>query len=200
MLRFAVAIVIGLGFLAGPRAMAQMPAEKYATEWGFTSGGAIDLPGGAFGGEFWATQFRWGKILTAPHGPGPFRGTFEYAFEIVPAIVLRQARFHPAQPGGALFGGGFTPLVFQWNFTSSQQIVPFFQIAGGALWTTRDFPHVGSSFNFTPQGGLGAYWFVRPQRAVSFGVRFHHISNAGITDPNPGHNALYFYAGLSWWR
>jgi hypothetical protein len=160
----------------------------------------MDAPGGAIGGEFWTAQLRWGKVLTTPHGPGPLRGTFEYAFEIVPAMVLRQARWHPSQSSDTIFGGGLTPLLLQWNFTSAQQLVPFFHVAGGALWTTRDFPVIGSSFNFTPQGGIGAYWFVAPRRAVAFGVRFHHISNAGITDPNPGHNALYFYGGVSWWR
>ena len=176
------------------------PAERFSTEWGFTTGGATDLPGGARGGEFWAMQLRWGKVLTPQYGPGVLRGTFEYAVEIVPTMVLRQARFHPSQPSGGIFGGGFNPIVLQWNFTSHDRFVPFFQIAGGTLWTTRDFPHGASSFNFTPQGGIGAYWFARTNRAVSFGVSYHHISNAGITKPNPGHNALYFYGGLSWWR
>jgi hypothetical protein len=164
-------------------------------------------------------QLRWGKVLTAPHGPGVLRGTFEYAFEIVPAMVLQQARFPsscegvPAFPffdpcafsirfnnSETIFGGGFTPLVFQWNFTSNRRFIPFFQIAGGALWTTRDFPDPGSSFNFTPQGGMGAYWLTGEHHTLSFGARFHHISNAGITDPNPGHNAIYFYGGFSWWK
>ena len=26
------------------------------------------------------------------------------------------------------------------------------------------------------------------------------ISNAGIASHNPGHNSLYFYTGISWWR
>ena len=74
-------------------AAAQMPAERFATEWGITSGGAMDMPAGATGGQFWAVQLRWGKVLTAPYGPGPLRGTFEYAFEVVPAMVLQQAGF-----------------------------------------------------------------------------------------------------------
>src|SRR3970282_2964226 len=76
------------------------PTQRHVTEWGFTTGAAVDLPGGARGGEFWAMQLRWGKVLTAPHGPGPLRGTLEYAFELVPAMVLRQANIRLCRIGG----------------------------------------------------------------------------------------------------
>jgi len=173
-------------------AMAQSPVQRHSTEWAVMSGGAVDLPGGARGGSFWAMQLRWGRVLTNPHGPGLLRGTLEYAFEIVPAMVLRQS--------GTVFGGGFNPLVLQYNFSAKQRVVPFIQLGGGMLFTTRDFPAGTSSFNFTPQGGIGAYWVRSERTAMVLGVRFHHISNAGISKPNPGHNALYVYGGLSWWR
>jgi len=198
------------------------PFVRHSAEWGFTTGGAADLPGGARGGEFWAMQLRWGKVLTAPHGPGPLRGTLEYAFEIVPAMVLRKTTIGTPEPpcpapsshffdpcafsvpgapaAGTAFGGGFNPFFWQYNFTSHPRIVPYFQLGAGMLFTSRDFPAGTSSFNFTPQAGIGGYWFAKPDRAVSFGVRYHHISNAGLSKPNPGHNALYFYGGLSWWR
>ena len=186
--RMGAVVLAAVLSLGAPMAAGQVPAEKFATEWGITSGGAADLPGGAF--------------------------------EIVPAMVLRQAG-HPVCIGGIaggnfpssnsicilipvdmrwLYGGGFNPLVLQWNFTARERLVPFIQMGGGTLWTTRDFPAGTSAFNFTPQGGFGAYWFTRPQQAFSFGVRYHHISNGGRSKPNPGHNALYFYGGLSWWK
>jgi lipid A 3-O-deacylase len=204
------------------------PAERHATEWAFTTGGAANVGGGARGGDFWALQLRWGKVLTSPHGPGPLRGTLEYAFEIVPAMILRRTTIGqtcistPSAPApGALgtptlyfdpcdfalpnrsstaYGGGFNPFFWQYNFTSHPRVVPYFNLGAGMLFTSQDFPADTSSFNFTPQGGIGAYWFAKPNRAVNFGVRYHHISNAGITKPNPGHNSLYFYGGFSWWR
>jgi lipid A 3-O-deacylase len=240
-LRSLVVAVCLLGFCS--LAAGQSPAESHATEWALTTGGAADLPGGARGGQFWAMQLRWGKVLTAAHGPGALRGTLEYAFELVPAMILRQtctatstltftsltdfltgasttttllphgctvSQFAvSADPGPAslainkpttLYGGGLTPFFWQYNFTSSARVVPYFNLGAGMLFTSQNFPAGTSSFNFTPQGGIGAYWFQKPHRAVSFGVRYHHISNAGITKPNPGHNALYFYGGLSWWR
>ena len=156
---------------------------------------------GAKGGEFWALQLRWGKVLTAPRGPGPLRGTLEYAFEAVPAMVLRRTCL-PSSCGKSAYGGGFNPFFWQYNFAAKpqQKIVPYFNLGAGMLFTTQDFPVGTSSFNFTPQGGIGAYWFMNADRAINFGVRYHHISNAGITKPNPGHNSLYFYGGFSWWK
>lgn len=183
-------LLVGLALQA--LAVAQAPTERHSTEWAAMSGGAADLPGGARGGSFWAAQLRWGHVLTSPYGPGPLRGTLEYAFEAVPAMVLRES--------GSIFGAGFNPLMLQYNFATERRFVPFIQVGGGTLWTTRDFPPGTSSFNFTPQGGIGAYWLRADRTALVFGARFHHISNAGISQPNPGHNALYLYGGFSWWR
>ena len=168
------------------------PGRKGSTEWGWTSGGGVRIAGGAREGNFWATELRWGRVLTAPHGPGVLRGTLEYAFEVVPAFVMVQSE--------TLFGGGVNPLLLQYNFTRGRRFVPFLQAGGGLLFTTQDVPAGTAQFNFTPQGGAGIYWNHWERASAVFGVRYHHISNAGRIRPNPGHNALYFYTGISWWR
>ncbi|MGH9786780.1 MAG: acyloxyacyl hydrolase [Terriglobia bacterium] len=168
------------------------PSGQGSTEWSWTSGAGARIAGGAREGDFWAMQLRWGRILTEPRGPGWLRGTFEYAFEAVPALVMVQSE--------TVFGGGFSPLVLQYNFTSSQRFVPFAQAGGGMLFTTDEVPAGTTQFNFTPQGGVGAYWLRGERASLVLGVRYHHISNAGRVQPNPGHNALYFYGGMSWWR
>jgi hypothetical protein len=175
---------------------------NHVTEWGFTSGGAMDLPGGAHGGEFWAAHLRWGKVLTAPHGPGLLRGRLEYAFEIIPLMVIRETRRGAKRTAqeASVVAGGINPFFWQFNFTSHPHFVPYINLGAGVLLSNGKFPAGSSSFNFTPQGGVGAYWFANQDRALNFGLRFHHISSAGIAAPNPGHNALYFYGGLSWWR
>jgi hypothetical protein len=177
-------------------------AVQHATEWGFAAGGAIDLPGGVQGGEFSAIQIRWGRVLMAPHGPGLLRGSLEYAFELVPAIVLRatSSGANPSRRKGTVFGGGITPFYWQYNFSGHPRLVPYINLGAGMLFTTGNFPAGASSFNFTPQGGIGAYWFADPDRALNIGMRYHHTSNSGLAESNPGHNALYFYFGYSWWR
>jgi hypothetical protein len=126
------------------------------------------------------------------HGPGFLRGALQYNFEIVPAMVIRES--------STVFGGGFTPVLMQYNFASGRRVLPFLQAGAGMLFTTRDVPDDTSPFNFTPQGGIGAYWLLRPRFAAVVGLRYHHISNAGTAGRNPGHNSLYFYSGFSWWR
>jgi hypothetical protein len=177
-------------------------ALQRATEWGFTTGGAVDLPGGVQGGEFWGIQLRWGRVLMTPRGPGFLRGSLEYAFELVPAIVLRETSSdaNPFRGEGTVFGGGITPFYWQYNFAAHPRLVPYINLGAGMLFTTGDFPAGTSSFNFTPQGGFGAYWFANPNRALNIGLRYHHASNSGLAEFNPGHNALYFYLGYSWWR
>ena len=166
--------------------------EKGANEWGLMTGGATGLPGGAMSRGLWMLDLRWGRVLTGVHGPGPLRGTLEYALEVVPALVVRQST--------PVFGGGFNPLLLQYNFVASRGIVPFIQVGAGMLFTNRTVPARSSEFNFTPQGGFGVYLFRRHTSALSIGVRYHHISNAGIRRPNPGINSMYFYSGFSWWR
>ena len=168
------------------------PVAKGASEWGLTTGGAFGLPGGAMSRGLWMLNLRWGRVLTGVHGPGPLRGTLEYALEVVPVMVVRQST--------AVFGGGFNPMLFQYNFVANRKFVPFIQAGAGTLVTDRTVPARSSEFNFTPQGGFGIYLFRRHSSAFAVGVRYHHISNAGIRRPNPGINSMYLYSGFSWWK
>jgi len=189
----AALVLLECALLPQRAAFAQRsPHGKGSTEWGVTTGGGARIAGGAREGNFWALQLRWGRVLTGPHGPGALRGTLEYAFEVVPALVMTQSE--------TVFGGGFNPLLLQYNFTRGGRLVPFVQAGGGMLFTTQDVPAGTAQFNFTPQGGVGVYWLRGSGASPVFGLRYHHISNGGRIRPNPGHNAIYIYGGLSWWR
>ena len=171
------------------------PVRPGSTEWSFTTGAGARIVGGAREGDFWAMQLRLGRVLTAPGGPGALSGSLEYAFEVVPALVMVQSK--------TVFGGGVNPLILQYNFGSggaARRIFPFLQFGGGMLFTTDDVPAGTAQFNFTPQAGVGVYWLGANRPSVVLGLRYHHISNAARVRPNPGHNAIYFYGGLSWWR
>ena len=66
----------------------------------------------------------------------------------------------------------------------------------------NDGPNADASvWNFTPQGGIGAHYFIRPRRSIDLGVNAVHISSASLGDRNPGVNAsLQFSLGYSWWK
>lgn len=194
--RFALWLTLISALAVAQTQSSSSPVQPGSTEWAFTTGGGVHIAGGAGKADFWTLQLRWGHVLTGPHGPGPLRGSLQYAFEVVPAMVLVRSQ--------AFFGGGFNPLLLQYNFAGNdrpgRRFVPFLQAGSGMLFTTDDVPAGTARFNFTPQGGVGVYWLRGDGPSVVFGVRYHHISSAGRVNPNPGHNALYFYGGLSWWR
>jgi hypothetical protein len=171
----------------------------------------------------WA-GFQLGKPLTGVVHAGVFSGQFEFGGNIMP---LWQAYTPPPHiqtfyyPGGSFSGpdgGGtyrgvsLTPVILRWNFlTHSRRIQPWFQAAGGVIYTTHKFPPDllvpkgtpgGTSvWNFSPQGGLGVHYFTRAGRSIDIGVNAVHISSASLGDDNPGVNAsIQLQIGYTFWR
>lgn len=118
--------------------------------------------------------------------------------------------------GGTYSGLQLVPIILRWNFTSPRRVSFWVQGAGGVLWTNHKYPAFGGSpytvqndgpsadtsvWNFTPQGGVGLHWFIRPGRSIDLGANAIHISSASLGDRNPGVNAsVQFTAGYSWWK
>ncbi|HZZ40714.1 MAG TPA: acyloxyacyl hydrolase [Acidobacteriaceae bacterium] len=178
--------------------------------------------------HFTAAGLRLGKVITPPLLHGIFRGQFEYAGEIMP---YWQA-FTPAphtQPqlyydpitgldyegtipvgGGTFSGVSLTPIILRWDFTPHRRIAPWFQAAGGLIYTTHKFPPDvlvphgqpgGTSvFNFSPQGGVGIQYFRKPGQSIMLAISGVHISSASLGDKNPGVNgSVAFQIGYTWW-
>jgi len=173
-----------------------------------------------------------GKVLTGPIGPGILRGQFEYGGALFPFWQSYTPKFQRANctlsgqiftcsplfnSGGTYSGIQLMPIILRWNFvTRSKRFQPWFQGAGGVLWTNHKYPGFGSPeltmandgpntdasvFNFTPQAGVGFHYFVKPRRSLDFEVNAVHISSASLGDRNPGVNAsLQFWLGYTWWK
>lgn len=77
----------------------------------------------------------------------------------------------------------------------------FFSIGGGAGWTNSSGGSNGLgqdlTFNWFTQLGLRQQ--ITARVAVLGGLYYIHHSNLGLTDPNPGIDALGFTLGCSWW-
>lgn len=180
----------------------------------------------------WA-GFELHKVLTPVVHAGILSGQFEYGGNIQPLWL----GFTPAphdqtytctSPGGVPYscslpvGGGLfhgvsiTPVIFRWNFlTHSRRIQPWFQAAGGLIYTTHKYPpnflsnpnstpplDGGTSvWNFSPQGGGGIHYFLRQGRSIDLGVNGVHISSASLGDRNPGVNAsVQVQVGYTFWK
>jgi hypothetical protein len=176
---------------------------------------------------FWA-GVQGGKVLTPVIHAGIFSGQFEFGANIMPLWQAytppphEQTFFYPCATGTCYYeapdGGGtyrgvsITPVILRWNFlTRSKRIQPWFQGAGGLIYTTHKFPPDqlvphgtpgGTSvFNFSPQGGGGFHYFIRPRRSIDVGVNGVHISSASLGDRNPGVNAsLQIQVGYTFWK
>lgn len=122
----------------------------------------------------------------------------------------------PYTTGGTYRGASVTPIILRWNFTRGGKLMPWAQAAGGLLYTTHKYPAYGqgplnltndgpgsgaSVFNFTPQGGIGLHYFVKPRQSFDLSANGVHISSASLGDRNPGVNAsVQFSVGYSWWK
>ena len=185
-------------------------------------------------------KFLWagvqaGKALTPVLHAGILTGQFEYSANIMPLWQAYTPAPHEAQytcdesgksvpcnlvvGGGTFHGVSLTPVILRWNFlSSSRHIQPWFQGAGGLIYTTHKFPpnfqstqtingqtvilDGGTSvWNFSPQGGIGFHYFTRPKRSIDVGVNAVHISSASLGDKNPGVNAsIQVQVGYTFWK
>jgi hypothetical protein len=176
----------------GSLALAQSRPEAGATDLEIWTGGGHSVSGGTSNTGVWSLGLRYGWVLTRPHGPAFLKGRFEYAVEAVPAFVL-------FQPLNTAYGVGVNPVNLKWNFATRGSTVPYLEIDGGTLFTNQEAPAGTSKVNFTSGAALGTH-FLRLHHYWSVELRYMHISNAGLSSPNPGINTVQLRLGLGKFR
>jgi hypothetical protein len=228
----SIALLLGLA-----SAQAQNPLENSSThqplEYGAILQGGNGVTDQRDGFHFLMAGAHAGRVLTKNYLPGIFNGNFEYAVEAFPywqSFTPKFQRVSCTQPvgsttitcsqpytvGGTFTGASITPIILRWNFARHGKFTPWFQGAGGVLWTNHKYPAYGdttvslttngpngdaSVWNFTPQMGVGMHYFKRPNRSVDFSVNAIHISSASLGDRNPGVNAsIQASVGYTWWK
>jgi lipid A 3-O-deacylase len=168
--------------------LAQAGPQEGGHEFQIWTGGGHGTSGSQSGDGVFNMGLRYGWILTDAHGPGFLRGRFEYAVDVVPLFLV-------AQSTNTAYGFGVNPFALKWNFGSHRTVVPYLDVGGGALFSNVKVPEGTSHVNFTPSGALGVH-FLRRKYNWSAEVRYMHISNAGISRPNPGINTVQVRLGL----
>jgi hypothetical protein len=190
-------LLIGVVLLCG-LAQAQQsskPLDNQPWDLGVWAGGGVSVPGGTKDTQAINAGVRLGKVLTGDHGGGFVRGNFEWSADVIPIYYVLQ----PA-PAKNAYGAGFNPVNLTWNFTNSVHTVPYLELGGGVLFTNTEVPAGTSTVNFVTHAALGFHFFVREKRALTTNVRYEHISNAGLSVPNPGINTVQFQLGMNWFR
>ena len=130
-----------------------------------------------------------GPRADARPGSWLLRGRFAWAAEATPI-------FAQTAPAG-IYGFGFAPVVWRWNFEPRPRWSAFGELSMGGLWTTDPIPEDTSRANFTAHWGGGVRLRSARPHALLLGYRFQHISNGNQLGSNPGVNSHVVLAGWS---
>jgi len=133
-------------------------------------------------------------VLTTPYTfqfPNPNGGTTTYSGTFVQTCSGRTWNI----------GEAISPAGFQWNFLPRRKMQPFFIGHGGYMYTTHPIPILeAGSFNFTFDLGAGVELYENKTRSIRAEYRFHHISNHGTAQENPGIDNGLFQVTYSFGR
>jgi lipid A 3-O-deacylase len=185
LLSVSCAPIIAQTELAGP--------EAGGHEIQLWTGGGHSVSGGRSDTSVWNLGLGYGWIITDPHGPGFLKGRFEYAVDAVPAFVVFQTY-------NTAYGAGFNPLNLKWLFVQHGRFAPYLELSGGVLFTNLDVPTGTNDVNFTPSAALGTH-ILSEKYNWNIEVRYLHISNAGLSVPNPGVNTVQARLGIGrFWK
>jgi lipid A 3-O-deacylase len=176
-------------------AQATKPLDGTPWDLGVWASGGFSVPGGTKDTKVIDAGARLGKVLTDEHFGGFIRGNFEYAMDVMPVYYVLQ----PA-PASNAYGAAFNPINLKWNFTRANRTIPFLELGGGVLFSNHVVPNNTSRVNFVTHGALGFHFFSNERRAFTASVRYEHISNAGLTVPNPGVNTVQLLVGMNWFK
>jgi len=163
--------------------------------WDFGCWGAEAVgktAGQAFGGtQISMAGFHVGRVIHRAAADSGLRRSWEYTLELQPLLVVTRIQ--------RTYGGGFAPVGVKWNFAPRGRYRPYLEFNGGAMFTQRNVPAGDTStFNFTAAFGPGVIMAVTRTQALSFAVRFWHLSNGYIGDTNPAFNTVEFVVGYHW--
>jgi len=82
-----------------------------------------------------------------------------------------------------------------WTFNLNGQIQPYLFAGGGGLYTQAQIPGTSSEIKGVYQAGGGLH-FNQGEAQISLEVRYHHLSNGSVRQPNDSLNSTKFLVGI----
>ena len=175
-----------------PASCAETPFAATAShEWSVLTGYGVTHRG--FGDTQTQVQTidligRFGWFLSDEVGTGSwYQGRHELLVELPLHLVV--------DPKTAVMTGAY--FLGSWKFTSLGPLLPYAFAGGGIVYTNLDLPTMGTSLNFSYQGGAGLQYLIRQDLAIMGEYRYQHISNAGTGRPNEPLNSSHFLVGFT---
>jgi hypothetical protein len=137
--------------------------------------------------------------------------SLKYTVDVVPVTVLSHPDYRFIPLGNNNFryeefrrkdyALGITPIGMQINFRRRKKVQPFVGTSGGFLAFKKKIPNdFGAKFNFTADVSGGLQVMLKNKKAVTFGYKYHHLSNGNRANYNPGFDSNLFYVGFSIFR
>ena len=162
-----------------------------SSEWTIATGIArsVNLFQSESGRSYAVQTIGWSKELTRELAFGPIRGRFAWGVEATPLF----AQIDPS----TIYGVGFAPVVWRWNFPPTPRWSAFAELSMGGLWTTDPIPEKTGRANFSAHWGGGVRLRPGGGHAILLAYRFQHFSNGNQLGSNPGVNSHVFLAGWS---
>ena len=162
-----------------------------AGEWAVAAGVArsVKLYQSLSGRAYAVQTVGYSRELTRELTLVGIRGRFAWGVEATPLF----AQFSPS----TIYGIGFSPVVWRWNFPPRPRWSAFAELSMGGLWTSDPIPEDTSRGNFTAHWGGGLRLRPRGAHALLIAYRFQHFSNGNQLGSNPGVNSHVFLAGWS---
>lgn len=191
-LRGATLLFVLLASSLIANAQSSKPLDGQPWDHGIWVGGGFSVPGGTKDTHTLNLGLRLGKVLTGDHGGRFLRGNFEWSADLMPLYYIWQPT-----PAKNAYGAAFNPVNLKWNFTNSSRTVPYLELGGGVLFSNHAVPLNTSHVNFLTHATFGIHIFRTEVCSITPTIRYEHISNAGLTSPNPGINTLQFTIGLN---
>lgn len=160
-------------------------------EWAIAAGAArsVNLYESTSGRSYGVLAIGWAKELTRELAWGPIRGRFAWGLEAMPVF----AQFEPSK----IYGAGFAPVIWRWNFPPQPRWSAFLELAMGGLWTSEPIPEETSRGNFSAHWGGGVRFKPRGGHAILVAYRLQHFSNGNQSGSNPGVNSHVVLGGWS---
>jgi len=161
------------------------------SEWAIAAGIAksVNLFESTAGRAYAVQTIGWSRELTRELKLIGIRGRFAWGVEATPLF----AQFSPS----SIYGIGFAPVVWRWNFVPRRRWSAFGELAMGGLFTSDPIPDKTSRANFSAHWGGGVRLMPRGGHALLLAYRFQHFSNGNQLGSNPGVNSHVVLVGWS---
>ena len=124
---------------------------------------------------------------------GWLRGNHEFWIEAPVSIILSDSDNMDSNDFG-MVGLNF---LFAWVFPETPVGNPYFMIGGGPQYIMADIEGVGSDLCGNYQMGCGLRFNLADRHPVNLEIRYHHISNLGMADPNVPLNSVKVFIGAT---